>query len=353
MNEIKKIIDASKLKIKKEGYKAYFGAVKDKIQKRKISKITSFSEKQENILEKKMVWVFGSPRSGTTWFCSQLLNHPENIIWYEPDIGIHLAVMADNKITKNNEPTFERIYDEHGKRDAYFFSEKHKENWMPALRKLILIRAFSEAQTVDKNLIIKEPVGAQASEIIMECFPNSKLIFLVRDGRDVVDSRMDMHGKDTWAKLQPLKSEQDRKRKIRWYSFQWKQIMERMNLAYQQHQPSLRFLIKYEDLRKDTFSVLKKVYEFLNIKINDQELKNIVHTYNFENIDDSLKGKGKFFRKATPGSWKNNFFNFIHVYLFHLIVQSNFLVSQDNWLILKNFKNSYKVTKFLKSFSHY
>jgi len=328
MSELKKIIDTSKLMIRQKGFKEYLAAVKNKIQHRdftindpsysktsnakrnyKISKISHLNEEEENTLERKMVWLFGTPRSGTTWLGGQLLVHPENIIWYEPDIGLHLAVMAETKVTKNNEPKFERLYDEQRKRDSYFFSERHKKNWMPVLRKLILTRAFSESQTLDKNIIIKEPVGAQASEIIMECFPKSKLIFLVRDGRDVVDSRIDMHGKDTWAKLRPLNSEEDRRRMIRWYSFQWNQLMSRMNHAYDKHDQSRKILIRYEELRKDTLQVLKKIYDFLNVNISEKELEKIIQAYDFESLKGIPKGKGKFYRSASPGGWQKNFSN--------------------------------------------
>jgi len=272
-----------------------------------VTKISQLTEEEENILEKKMVWIFAPPRSGTTWFGSQLLNHSSNIIWFEPWIGFHLAAMAEQKISENKEPQFERIIDANAKSDSYFFSSLHRINWLPALRKFILTRTYSEAQTLSKNIIIKEPVGAQASDILMECFPSSKLIFLLRDGRDVVDSRIDMHRKSSWANLRPLDTPQIRMRMIRWYSYQWKKIIERINKAYKNHSKDLRILVRYEDLRKNTENELQKIYKFLDIKIELDEIKKIVEKFSYENITNEQKGNGKFIRLASPGKWKENF----------------------------------------------
>ena len=310
--EFKKIIKKSKSKIKRDGYKSYLSAVKTKIKNQgfridNVPKLSPLTEDEELTLEKKMVWVFSAPRSGSTWLGGKLLQHPENIIWYEPWIGFHLAAMAEQKQSENDEPKFERVYDENSESSSYFFSPTHKKNWMPALRKFILTRAYSESQTLSKNIIIKEPVGSQASDILMECFSNSKLIFLIRDGRDVVDSRIDMHRKNSWAGLKSINTPILRKRLIRWYSFQWNKIIERIYRAYENHNSKNRMLVKYEDLKKDPVIELKKIYDFLEIKIEEKELEKIVSTYDFKNIPDSEKGKGKFTRTAKIGGWMDNF----------------------------------------------
>ena len=278
----------------------------DNIEKYEIPQLPFLNINDENILESKMTWIFSPPRSGTTWLGSQLLKHQDNIIWFEPWIGLHLGSIYQDRLSDTN-PQFERIYDSQSNSGHYFFSPHHKKNWLPALRKFILARAYSEAQSLEKNLIIKEPVGSHAADIIMECFPNSKLIFLVRDGRDVVDSRIDMHGKNTWANLKPLTTPEQRKRMIRWYSNQWNKFIERINRAYTNHNPNLRLLVKYENLKNDTFSELKKIYNFLNIQVDDNELNKIINTYDFDKIPSSNKGKGKFYRSAKTGGWSKNF----------------------------------------------
>jgi len=276
------------------------------IETKTIPKLDSLTEEQENILEKKMVWLFSPPRSGTTWIGSQLLRHPENIIWYEPWIGFHIGIVDNDKNVQQEEPQFERIYDTQSSSSSYFFSPHHKKNWQPALRKFILARAYSESQSLEKNLIIKEPVGSHSADIIMECFPNAKLIFLQRDGRDVVDSRLDMHGKETWANLKPI-NPKHRIKTIKWYSYQWVKINERIGKAFDNHNPELRLSIKYEGLKTNTLSELRRIYNFLDIEITDIQLEDIINKHDFKKISEKEKGQGKFYRSASPGDWKNNF----------------------------------------------
>lgn len=279
----------------------------DDINEYEIPQLPPLSSQEEDTLEKKMVWIFSPPRSGTTWLGDRLLRHPDNAIWFEPWIGFHIGASFINEGSQTVDPQFDRVYDLQSKGGSYFFSPHHKKNWVPALRKFVLARTYSEVQTFTKNIIIKEPVGSHSADILLECLPNSKLIFLLRDGRDVVDSRIDMHGKNTWAKLRPLNTEESRYLAIKWYSFQWNKITERINRAYQNHNPDLRLLIRYEELRKDTVTELRKIYNFLQIKINDDDLAKIVSIYDFENISPSQKGQGKFNRTAMIGGWRISF----------------------------------------------
>jgi len=259
---------------------------------KKFASTKQLTEEEEDTLEKKITWIFGPVRSGTTWLGTELLKHPENVPWAEPYIAWLLLAL--------------RL--KHGKRSDYFFSEQHKKDWLPALRKLILSRTFSHAESISKNVIIKEPNGVGGADTIMECLPNSKLIFLLRDGRDIVDSLIDAHRPGSWNKgMPPLKTEKDRMEAIKKYSNGWKKSVPVVWETFQKHPEALRHFVKYEDLRKNTFPELKKIYDFIGIKISDDELKKIIERYEFDNIPKSKKGPGKFNRTASPGGWKNNF----------------------------------------------
>ena len=122
-------------------------------------------ELEEAQLERKMVWILGSGRSGSTWLATQLLNNPENVIWDEPYAGGHFAMVRAWESRRSH---------------LDFFSKAHKNIWAPLFKKLILNRTYSHTQTYKKNVIIKDPnVGGKGIEIILECLPKSKLIFLI------------------------------------------------------------------------------------------------------------------------------------------------------------------------------
>ena len=259
--------------------------------KRKIVKLT---DDEENVIETKMVWVFGSPRSGSTWFANRLLRHDRNTNWSEPYIGLHLDLFRKWKLTREN----------------YFFSDKYKEYWLPYLRKLILLRAFGIDRDIQKNVIIKEPNGSQGADIICECLPNSKVIFLLRDGRDIVDSLIDTHKENSWNEnKKPIKSNEERKELIKKYSQDWKATTEIVLNAFNNHDDNLKILVKYENLIKDTLEELKKVYQFLDLEINEEQMSKIITKFDFKNIPAEKKGSGKFNRSASPGKWRESFDN--------------------------------------------
>lgn len=283
----------------------------DDITQYTVPLIKPLSNDEELEIEKKIVWLYAPPRSGTTWLGSRLLNHPSNIIWNEPWIGLHLGLLRgalmpaqdfDNKKYK-----FERVIDQQSVNGDYFFSPHHKNNWLPSIRTLLLTRTFSQVQTFTKNIIIKDPVGSNGTDILLEALPNSKIIFLVRDGRDEVDSRMDMHRPGSWAKLRPLLTPKSRLDAINYYSHLWVVNMNNIKRGFDNHNSKLKILIKYEELKKNTFNELKRIYDFIGVKISEEELQNLIQLYDFKNIPDSEKGVGKFNRSAKLGGWIENF----------------------------------------------
>jgi hypothetical protein len=40
--------------------------------------------------------------------------------------------------------------------------------------------------------------------------------------------------------------------------------------------------------------------------VNEAQLREVVQKHSWDNIPDEKKGRGKFFRKAQPGSWKED-----------------------------------------------
>ena len=52
---------------------------------------------------------------------------------------------------------------------------------------------------------------------------------------------------------------------------------------------------------------MKKIYDFLEIKVRGDKLRKTIKQYDFKKIPDSEKGSGKFNRSAKIGGWKENF----------------------------------------------
>jgi len=182
------------------------------------------------------------------------------------------------------------------------------------LRKLILNRIHDQFGNLSEKIVIKEPTGSMAADIISQSLPNSKIIILLRDGRDVVDSKIDENSSGGWELKQKKEdyqvqevTQKNRLKFIRLQSKRWISVMDILIRTYIDHKNNLRYLIKYEDLRQNTLQELRKIYKFLGIEIDDINLKKIIKKFDFENIPNDEKGKGQFRRFASPGLWKKNF----------------------------------------------
>ena len=268
-----------------------------------IPRPKELSSEEEDILEKNLVWVVGTARSGTTWFGTQLLSHGTYTI-DESQIGRHLG-----SIWQVHDKKYYRDFDNFKTSHDYFFSLTFQDTWKYYLKKLILNRIYAQFQDLNKIIVIKEPSSSIVSDLISECLPNSKIIIILRDGRDVVDSAVDAFKKGSWMTKAGFaaKSTIERENVIERQSIQWKMRTEIMLHAFEKHNKNLRYSIKYEDLRKNTFDELKRIYEFLGTKIDDSELEKIIEKYSFEKIPKDQKGDGKFYRSAQPGKWRENF----------------------------------------------
>ena len=270
-----------------------------------FSKIKQLTSEEESTLEKNLVWIFASPRSGTTWLGLRLLTHNTYFI-AEPLIGAHLALYDTNGLKKD----FDEFQKRPTRADHYFFAEKYKVAWQVLLKKIIVNRIYLQHQDTTKKIIIKEPHGSFGADIISDCLPNSKIIIIFRDGRDCVDSLVDARSAGGWvqasSKTEPISGE-SRLSFIRQQAKIWTQLMEVLEKVSKSHPKENLMIIKYEELLKNTLDELRKIYHFLDIQIQEEELKNLETKYSYENIPQVKKGSGKSVRFATPGKWKENF----------------------------------------------
>jgi len=243
-------------------------------------------------------------RSGTTWLGRELLSYNTHYI-HEPRLTAHLGAIAALGDGKRS-----RRIDLHKEEENYFFSNKFKTTWKFFLRKLILNRFYSQVVDLEKKVIIKEADVIDTSDIISDCFPNSKIIILVRDGRDVLDSSINGRQKDGWMTKSmngiPI-NEKKRSRFIRNRSQFWVNLTENLLRTHTKHTNGFVYLVKYEDMLKDTQNELEKIYKFLEINISKDKIQNIVTKYDFSKIPAREKGSGKFYRSASPGLWREHF----------------------------------------------
>jgi hypothetical protein len=261
-------------------------------------------------LDRKLIWIMGSPRSGSTWLMFLLEEPPRITALQEPLIGTHLGLFASN-IVENGQGTLPAGVRLRDLRDdeRYFFSERLSHQWGPALRKLILTRFSPHMSLRTKYLVVQEPNGSEGADILMSVLPRSHLLFLVRDGRDVVDSFIDAYQPRAWLDeafgVGQILDGSARHRFIQREAQRWVARTEIVRSAYDKHPPARRLMVRYEDLLADTRKVLGLIYSWLGISPPD-DLEERLAARAFSALPDAAKGPGKFNRAASPGLWREN-----------------------------------------------
>jgi hypothetical protein len=259
-------------------------------------------------LESRLVWIAGSPRTGSTWLANLIADDRRCVRIFEPLIGLHLGVRSTAVAHVPEQQLVEtpRILDLRTD-DHYFFAAQRSELWGPLLRKMILRRFSADFRPEAEAYVVHEPNGSDGVDIIMRSLPRSRLLFLMRDPRDVIDSILDSYRTGSWLDMafgvgRDL-TPRDRVDLIKIESYRWLTRTRIVQKAFDEHDPRLRYCLRYEDLLSDTPTELASVLVWMNLA-PAADLRERVARHSFASIPAADKGAGKFHRAATPGLWR-------------------------------------------------
>ena len=269
--------------------------------------------------EDRLVWIFGSSRSGSTWLLRMLSEIDGAVPIDDPHLGHHLGVWRPIPLawaTADSTPDLTTLTEVKHNRRSYFFSDRYRDAWAPALRRLILTRFDAQASEVlaarpqpaaNPLVIVKEP-GSQVADLVLSLFPKSRMIFLLRDGRDVVDSWMAAHRPGTWALAEGAfaVAPEGRESLIRWQAAVWAYRTAVVQRAYRAHDPSRRVMVRYEDILRGPARELGRVCESLGIEVPLENLERIGREHAFSSVPRHRRGANKPIRSARPGDWRRN-----------------------------------------------
>ena len=265
-----------------------------------------------------LAWIFGSSRSGSTWLLRMLSGLDRVIPIDDPHLGHHLGIWRPIPLawaTAKDPPKLGTLADYKRKKRDYLFSDRYRDTWMPQLRDLVSARFeaqaadhIAESGEINRPIVVVKEPGSHAADTIMELFPKSALIFLLRDGRDVVDSWLDAYRDGSWATDEGAYPVDDggRTALIRWQSSVWLHRTEVVQETYARTDPSRRVLIRYEEMRANPAGALARICEVLEVDASPADLERIAKQNEFSSVPDSRKGAGREIRRARPGGWASH-----------------------------------------------
>jgi hypothetical protein len=243
--------------------------------------------------------MFGSPRTGSTWLSRMMAELDNQERWHEPYVGLLFGSFIYERLEGNN-----KLLNNPG----FIMGEPYRREWLDSIRNFVVEGAMARYPNLrdDQYLVIKEPNGSLGAPLLLEATPESRLVFLIRDPRDVVASRLNAFEKGSWS---AQNRDYDTAEKL--YAFtkhlaeDYFKVVSQVQRAYEAHLGK-KVLVRYEDLREDAIGTLKSMYAALEIEADESRLEAAVAKHSWEQIPDRDKGSGKFYRKATPGGWRED-----------------------------------------------
>ena len=268
----------------------------------KLAALSADGADPAGVRPENFVWIFCTGRSGSTWLASMMEDVEGHAMWNEPLVG---ALFGE----------FYYVRAAHKKGGVSIMGRPYRNVWLRSIRSFVLDGATARYPELADGgcLVIKEPHGSIGAPLLMEALPESRMVFLVRDPRDVAASALDGQRAGSWTSKH--RRWEGKKKETTADTAPDAFVSKRAKLylrdvgnskeAYDAHK-GRKVLIKYEDLRSDTLATMKRVYSELGIPIDEGELVRVVEKHSWEMIPEENKGEGKFYRKASPGGWRED-----------------------------------------------
>ena len=185
-----------------------------------------------------MIFVVGHARSGTSLVNKLLLLHPDTAGGNETRLFKEFARMVADS-------------DRRGGRSGLFSFHPGREFPLALIRSFV-VRYFEEFARIEgkRHVVEKTPSHFLSLERIKDCFPDARIVYCVRDGREVWLSHKQMAAFESdWAKI-PLEEVADT----------WKRSVE-IAIGQDLFDADHFRLLRHEDLRLDPLGETRSLYE--------------------------------------------------------------------------------------------
>lgn len=245
------------------------------------------------LADKQLLFIIGSPRSGTTWLQTMVGAHPMVCTTVELTLFSNytapwIKAWNDESANIKNGLWHQGIPFLWSEDEFYLFL---REFLAKVYDKVIATKPQAT------HILDKQPYYSRYVEDIHRLVPNARFIHVIRDGRDVACSLMAAQrtmgfGTDT----------------VESSAREWKECVEAAQKA--RNYPGQYLEVRYESLLNDGVNTLSRVFEFAGLPLSPPQAAQLLSDHGFEKMKATrmapvkdIKEPAGHFRKGNAGSW--------------------------------------------------
>lgn len=274
-------------------------------------------------------FVISAPRSGSTWLASALNHHPQIFATEQRLFGHFCEVWKNNDGSSSPRMTFDSYTD--ALAVHYFYANlgldraTFKDQFLQEYAQFLVQFAL---RRTDKQIVVDKitPYAGTAKRVVAQIrklFPQSRIIQLVRDGRDVVTSgTFDWLLKDAVGTprydffVNHVANQQGSQNLARFFDDsvieRWSQHWRETIDVFQKQTPEEDnwIQIRYEAMQTDMAGQLSRIFEFLGLANDRAIAQHCADQASFEKMTGRPAGSHQPTQKARMGivgDWKNYF----------------------------------------------
>ncbi len=261
--------------------------------------------KIQRILAKDLFFVAATEKSGTTWLQSLIDAHPNAACRGEGQFFTQLApklATATNEyhafVTRLNKTVFA---------ETGGFPPIDRRHYRFLVRSAVALMMAGYGDRPDITAVgEKTPGTIRALPQMKELFPEAKVVFILRDGRDAAVSGW-IHLVRQWG---PEKGQEKLENYAKRFARIWRQDYESAHRFADAH-PADFLELRYEALHADPHRELSHVFAFLGLAHDDATLAGCVEAASFDKLSGGRargeENRDSQFRKGIVGDWQNHF----------------------------------------------
>lgn len=255
--------------------------------------------------EKQLFFIAATEKSGTTWLQIMLNAHPE------------IACRGEGHFFSGLMPEIRKAFDAYSSTlkgiNEKVFGEVESFPELSDAHRLFLARATISSIMAEygdhaniRAVGEKTPGNIRRLRQLKNLFPTAKLIFMLRDGRDIAISG--------WFHLRRQWGEEAGKEPIANYARRlaeaWRNDID-MARAFSKEHPEICHWVRYEDLLTNPNDQMERVLKFLGMNSSPEIVKACVAAGDFKQLshgrDRGQENISSHFRKGVAGDWRNHF----------------------------------------------